>query len=166
MRVKTSTRRETSEQQSLIDGLITRLVPKRLRQVVRFGLAGGASTLFYMIVATILVAVGHVQPVPASIAAYLLSLGVSYGLQSRFTFRQSGKSAAQAARFLVTALVGLALSYGLVYLASDVLHLWPVVGNVAVCILIPVANYFVFKLWVFSPETPTAIAQPHGQHNE
>lgn len=152
MPVKAPITSETSERQSLIDAFIARLVPGRLHQVARFGLAGGASTLFYLVVATILVTFGHLQPVPASIAAYLLSLGVSYSLQSRFTFRQSGKSAAQVARFLVTALVGLALSYGLVYLASDVLHLWSVAGNVAVCILIPIANYFVFKLWVFSPK--------------
>ncbi|HTM76303.1 MAG TPA: GtrA family protein [Devosia sp.] len=141
-------------------------MPERLHQVARFGIAGGSATLFYLVVATALVMLGHVQPVPASIAAYLLSLGLSYGLQSRFTFRQGSDSTSQVVRFLVTALVGLALSYGLVYLASDVLHWWSVIGNIAVCIFIPIANYFVFKLWVFMPETPSATIQPQGPRNE
>lgn len=157
---------ETSAGQPLSDAVIAKLVPARLHRLARFGIAGGSATLFYLVLAMALVTLGHLQAVPASIVAYLLSLGLSYGLQSRFTFRQSGDSASQIVRFLATALVGLALSYSLVYLVSEVLHWWSVIGNIAVCILIPIANYFVFKFWVFTPETPSTIAEPHDPHHE
>lgn len=157
---------DTPERPSLIDAVINKLLPARLHRLARFGIAGGSATLFYFLVATALVAMGSLQPASASVVAYLLSLGLSYGLQSRFAFRQSSDSRAQIVRFLATALFGLALSYCVVYLVNDVLHWWSVTGNIAVCILIPIANYFVFKLWVFTPETPSTTTRPPGPRDE
>lgn len=143
--------KRAGSQLTWIRGLAKRFLPAKVHQILRFGVAGLVSTLFYFVASAALVVFGEVQPVQASVLAYFLSLGVSYGLQSRFTFRQGNDSTTQIVRFLITALLGLAISYTLVFLTTEVLHWGYVVGNIAVCVVIPMANYFALKLWVFSP---------------
>lgn len=123
-----------------------------MHELLRFAISGLASTLFYISVAWLLVVAGGMEPTVGSVVSYVLSLAVSYSLQSRFTFRAKGRDTAKALKFLLTALLGLLASYGLVFLTTEVLHWWFIIGNAAVCVFIPIANYFVFKLWVFGSE--------------
>jgi putative flippase GtrA len=130
-------------------GGLLRLVPLRFRRLARFGMAGVASTIFYFVATNILLLLTSATPVLASILAYLLSWGVSYLLQSRFTFGVASDSTAQVVKFLLTAAVGLAVSSGAMFVVTET-FLWPsYAGAAVVCILIPVANYFVFRSWVF-----------------
>jgi putative flippase GtrA len=79
----------------------------------------------------------------------LLSLGISYLLQSRFTFRVNADSVDQVARFVITSLAGLVVSWCVMAITVDVLS-WPYfVGAAAICVLIPFVNFFVFRGWVF-----------------
>ncbi len=118
-------------------------------RLVRFGIAGLISTLSYLLLAIALALLGTLPDAVSSALAYLISLGISYGLQSRMVFRVNGDSATQLSRFLATAIAGFALATGIVYVCSDQLG-WPTpVGTILVCILIPLANYLLFKGWVF-----------------
>ena len=131
-------------------------LPERLQEVLRFGAAGIASTLFYFAAIAALLAGTGLRPVLASALAYLLALGLSYLLQSRFAFRAATDSTAQVARFVVTAFVGLAFSSGAMFVVTAVLS-WPgIAGAAIVCVLIPVANYLVFRSWVFAQRVETA----------
>ena len=128
---------------------MSRLLPAGLHRLARFGMAGIAATLFYFAIVNALVLAAGVEPVTASVAGYFISLVLSYSLQSRFAFRASGDSFPQIARYLLTALAGLGISWGVMVLVSSVLQ-WPyLVGALAVCVLIPAANYIVFSTWVF-----------------
>lgn len=128
---------------------LSKLLPVRLQRVARFGLAGLASTFFFFIVANALVMWGGVEPVSASVTAYVTALALSYALQSRFTFRVEKDSPHQILRFLLTATAGLAIAYVVTAVVGKILH-WPyVIGTLTVSFCIPVANYIVFSLWVF-----------------
>jgi putative flippase GtrA len=126
------------------------LVPQSMHRLIRFGLSGVATTLFYFALTNVLVLALHVQPVTASVCAYILSIGVSYLLQSRFTFQVRGDSFDQVAKFVVTSIAGLIVSWCVMAWSTDLMA-WPYfVGAAMVCFLIPVVNFFVFRGWVFA----------------
>ncbi|MEH2511972.1 putative flippase GtrA [Nitrobacteraceae bacterium AZCC 1564] len=138
---------------SRIDTLSSALlavVPRSLHRLVRFGLSGIAATLFYIALTNVLVLALHVPPVTASVCAYILSIGVSYILQSRFTFQVGRDSFDQIAKFVVTSIAGLAVSWCVMAWSTNLMA-WPYfVGATIVCFLIPVANFFMFRGWVFA----------------
>jgi putative flippase GtrA len=144
-----------TEGTDFVTSLLTVVLPPSLHRVVRFGLAGLVSTLAYFLLINALVLAAGMPPVAASVCAYLLSLGISYLLQSRFTFRVNADSVGQVARFVITSLAGLIVSWCVMAITIDVLT-WPYfVGAVAICVLIPLVNFFVFRGWVFAMRKDT-----------
>ncbi len=133
-----------------MDDLMSARLPPGLHRIVRFGIAGLGATVFYFVLTTALASGTGLQPASASIGAYLVALILSYLLQSRFAFRVSDDSAAQITRFIVTAIIGLAVSYGVMALATEVLDLHYIIGAIGVCILIPAINFVIFSRWVFA----------------
>jgi putative flippase GtrA len=130
--------------------ILTLLMPPSLHLVVRFGLTGVTTTLVYFFLTNAFVLLLRMAPVAASVCAYLLSIGISYLLQSRFTFRVNNDSVDQVVRFFVTSLAGLAASWGVMAFTVVVLE-WPYLsGALLVCVLIPAMNFFVFRCWVFA----------------
>ncbi|MEQ8701331.1 MAG: GtrA family protein [Bauldia litoralis] len=122
------------------------------RRVMRFGIAGLLSTAFYFVVANLIVLVSTMDPAWASLGAYLLAIVFSYTVQSRFTYRVKQDSAPQIIRFLLTSGLGLAVSYWVVWICTELFSFPFWVGPFSVCIIVPVMNYFIFSLWVFSGE--------------
>jgi putative flippase GtrA len=133
-----------------VSALLTLLTPSPLHLVVRFGLTGVTTTLVYFFLTNAFVLLLRMAPVVASVYAYLLSVGISYLLQSRFTFRVNSDSVDQVVRFVVTSLAGLAASWCVMAFTVAVLE-WPYLsGALLVCVLIPAINFFVFRGWVFA----------------
>lgn len=148
-----------AEPTDIVTSLLMAILPPSLHRVVRFGLAGIVATLAYFLLTNALVLVARMPPVAASVCAYLLSLGISYLLQSRFTFRVNTDSADQVARFVITSVAGLLVSWCVMAIAVDVLSWSYFVGTAVICVLIPLVNYFVFRGWVFATHS-NAAAQP------
>jgi putative flippase GtrA len=133
-----------------IDALLLALLPRSLHRLVRFGLSGIATTLFYFVLTNALVLALHVPPVAASVCAYVLSIALSYLLQSRFTFQMGQDSFDQIIKFVITSIAGLIVSWCVMAWSTDLMA-WPYfVGAAIVCFLIPVANFFAFRGWVFA----------------
>jgi putative flippase GtrA len=91
----------------------------------------------------------------ASSSAYLLVTALSFALNKRFTFRDRGRAAPQAARFLVNIVVSYFLAYGIAQKAveaaqSGMSEGWR--GNIALAAgsaLFIVFNYLGQSRWVF-----------------
>lgn len=131
------------------DRILMLLLPGSLHRLVRFGMAGIISTLFFVVIVNVLVLGFDMGPVVASAVGYLIALSLSYVLQSRFAFRASGNQASQITRFLITSVAGLGSTYVLMALICNVLH-WPYnIGTVAVAGFVSITNYIVFTIWVF-----------------
>jgi putative flippase GtrA len=77
-----------------------------LQLVARFGLTGLTTTLAYFLLTNVFVLLFRMAAVSSSVCAYLVSVAISYLLQSRFTFRVNGDSLDRVARFLLTSLAG------------------------------------------------------------
>lgn len=117
--------------------------------LLRFGISGAVSTLAYFLLANLLMLSTGMPDTVCSLVAYLFSLIMSYGLQSRFTFLVTTDSRNQVIRFVITATMGLTIATGLVYVCNELLD-WPsMIATALVCILIPVANFIAFRWWVF-----------------
>lgn len=134
---------------SRFDAILARVLPARFHRLIRFAIAGMTATIAYFVITNGLVLVAGLDPVAASVIAYLLSLWLSYLLQSSFTFRATPKAGSQAARFALTGLAGLAISYVVMLVVSDHFGWSYFVGATSICVLIPAANYLVFRTWVF-----------------
>lgn len=119
-------------------------------QIVRFGVSGLSSTFVYFGCMNLLVLAMHIEPLAASVIGYGLSVVFSYLMQSRFTFRAKEDSRRQMFRFLITSLFGFAVSYFSIVYFSEILGLHYVFGALMVCVILPLANYFIFKRWVFA----------------
>jgi putative flippase GtrA len=133
-----------------LSALLNLLTPSPLHLVVRFGLTGLTTTHVYFFLTNAFVLLLGMPPAVASVCAYLLSIGISYLLQSRFTFRVNSDSVDQVVRFVVTSLAGLAVSWGVMAFTLVVLE-WPYLsGALLVCVLIPAINFLVFRGWVFA----------------
>src|SRR5690606_20004424 len=98
-----------SATQQWLDRQLLRVLPAKLHQLTRFGVAGILATLLYFVLTNGIVIFGGVDPVAASIYGYLLSLIFSYLMQSRFAFRVTGDRPGQVLGFVVTSLAGLAI---------------------------------------------------------
>lgn len=126
-----------------------KLMGSSIHELARFGIAGLAATASYFIMANSFAYFLSLAPQRASALAYLISIGVSYLLQSRFTFRKNCDEAGQLRRFVLASTFGLFLSFAIVKFTEDVLN-WPLmVASVLVCVAIPVSNYLLMKIWVF-----------------
>jgi putative flippase GtrA len=138
--------------------------PTSLSRLVRFGAAGLTATLFYLVLANVLVWGGRLSPLTSSMVAYLISIVFSYLLQSRFTFGVQKDSVKQIARFAVTSLAGLFVCWGVTYVTFDIMCWSFFPGSMLICILLPAINYFLFQVWVFS--TGPHQLQQNQKHEE
>ncbi len=119
------------------------------RQVVSFGLVGGAATLVHVSVALSLNAYTVVGPIGANLAAYLCAFGVSYLGNSILTFRRPAASGARMSRFLVVSVAGLGLNQAIVVPLVALAHLPLKLALVPAVLIVPIATFVVSRLWVF-----------------
>ncbi len=129
-------------------------------RLLRFALSGVAATALYAIFVVILLAYTSIRPDLVSAISYLLAVVFSYVLQSRFTFRSNEDSPRQIGTFLAVSLVGLSISYAMMW----IFHLWLGFSAfgvaIAICIIIPAVNYIVLKRIVFTTVTPPPAKNP------
>lgn len=115
----------------------------------RFSLVGIAATLTYFVVANLLMAATAMEPVFASVLAYLAGMAVSFTGQSRLTFTVKAHSWRHLAKFCVMSAAGLAISW-LSVVAVQAAGQEPFWATVLTSVAIPALSFVVMKLWVFA----------------
>lgn len=121
-----------------------------LGQLIRFGIAGGLSTLVYAIVywplATYLIA-----PVLASVAGFLVAVVFGYVIHGRWSFKgHSAGGVETQIRFFAVQSVGMVMNAGFTWVLTGPLHgptWWPLVP---VVLITPFATFALNRLWVFN----------------
>lgn len=131
-----------------IFGLFKRLPPS-LTELVSFGFVGGLATLSYLVFFLLFKHWLNWPLAWLSVMAYGVGLIISYFGQSRLTFKNVNDGKKEVSRFLLSALLGVLLSvafmdYGV---ETGLIPLWG--GLLSICVLIPLLNFFLMKLWVF-----------------
>lgn len=126
-------------------GFVRRLLARRW---MRFCLVGGAATLVYYFCGLFFVNLLGLPVLVGNALAYLAGFVVSYLGQCLWTFQARGSHLAMLPRFAATQALGLGLNSGIIWLLMRLgldyaLAMWVAIAAV------PVAVYFICKLWVF-----------------
>ena len=121
-----------------------------MRSLIRFGITGALATATHVVVFVLLVEWLHLRPVWAAAPAFLAAVGVSYGLNYRWTFAAEGPHRVMAPRFMLVALAGLALNLGITWLIVDLALLWYGYALMTVIAVVPLLTYLLSRFWVFS----------------
>ncbi|MDX8466006.1 GtrA family protein [Mesorhizobium sp. VK23B] len=123
-----------------------------LRLLARFGTVGIIATILYAVLAAFFSRAGWIglAPVEASFVAYAAAALFSYLAHKFFTFMSAGSHSAEAPRFLLLTLTGLAVAYAAPILLTVKLGLPFVVPVLVTCLVIPALNLLVLDRWVFA----------------
>jgi putative flippase GtrA len=120
-----------------------------LAKLARFGVVGVLSGAIYALVTAALVSLLGVPPVAASVAGYCASVPMSFLGHRQFSFRSNGRWTSEAARFVATQALNIAVTAGAMAAATEWLavpYYWGMAGAV---LLVPIANFVAMNLWVF-----------------
>lgn len=119
--------------------------------VSRFAVVGLTATVLYVVLVYLLAALlrGIAGPASVSLLAYVLAASYSYSAHRLFTFMSNGAHKVQLPRFVVLSLAGAAISFFIPVIAENWLSLPNFISVAAVCVVIPVFNFFVLDRWVF-----------------
>jgi putative flippase GtrA len=122
-----------------------------LPRLSRFALVGLLSTLVYAVVALVLGAVfeNAAGQAPISLLAYAIAAIFSYIAHRLFTFASSGAYRSEIPRFVLLTLTGAGISFVIPVIVEYWLGLPILFSVAAVCIIIPLSNYFALDRWVF-----------------
>lgn len=123
-------------------------------RILRFALVGALTALSYVLLYLAFLAAGLIQPLANGIA-FGLAVALQYLGQTRFTFRRPLGQPDQALRFAVMIGCGLMTSAVLTGLVAPALAMPHWVAAASVAGILPVQNYILMKLWVYS-------VPPHG----
>jgi putative flippase GtrA len=124
---------------------------KRLEftQLAKYLSLGGLGASVDSMVFVILNQVG-VRPVIANTISTLFGIGVSYGLNSKYTFNQNQYSRLSATKFLVVGLVGLVFSNITLWLLIEIFDMKPFLAKVVTLPLVALIQFTLNKMWTFN----------------
>lgn len=133
----------------LIIPLMNKPIPQIIKQVFRFGIVGGLSTLLNSVIFVLLVDSMHFRPLVGNLLAFLVAFWVSYFGHFLWTFENKSHNHQKLAKFLITSFIGLAINSGFVWLLMHHWHQSAYVATIPMIFVTPLMIFFINKLWVF-----------------
>ena len=129
-----------------LGGLLVRFP---LMKVIKFSAVGLGATAVHAVMFVLLADLLGMDPVPATVLAFLVAFLFGYFVNHAWTFRLKGNHGRFMTRYGVTAVTGVVLNAGLMHLTTNVLdwnhHLGLAVVLTAVALFSLVTNF----LWSF-----------------
>lgn len=119
-------------------------------QLLRFGAVGGLATGTHVAVVVVLVEAAGRGMLGANALAFAGALAVSYGGNRLWTFRSAGALGCEMPRFLLVALVGLALNQAIVYATVERLGWDYRLALLLVVLVVPATSFALNREWVFA----------------
>jgi putative flippase GtrA len=122
------------------------------RRFLVFACCGAVGTLGHYLTMIALVQALRVGPVAASVAGFLVGMGVNYVLNYRFTFRSRKRHREAATKFFLVAACGLALNTALMHTLTGPAALHYVVAQVGTTAVVLLWNFAANQVWTFAHE--------------
>ncbi|MBQ9860273.1 MAG: GtrA family protein [Clostridia bacterium] len=126
-------------------------------ETVKYIIAGGCTTLFNLVVFTILSQWLSVEVNLSNFFSVVLSILFAYGINKLYVFEshcENGKELAlEFAKFVGARLLTMVIEVGGVFVLYSLLHVHELVSKVATQVIVLIANYVISKLLVFKNQT-------------
>ena len=122
---------------------------EELRQAIVFCVVGVLLALIYFVVAYAGTSGIGLKPEIASACAYLLMIPLAYFAHRIITFRSSAVHRVAFPRFVVTSCLGVALSWVIPYVASQLFAAPHWIAFLGVCVIVPTLSFVTTRAWVF-----------------
>lgn len=122
-----------------------------IRQFMKFSLVGLVNTFVSITIYELMKSLFHLQPLSANAVAFIGGVTMSYGLNKRWTFRNSsGRHRDLYTKFFLINIVGLILSESIIYLVHVVLGLHDRIGFAAAVAIVVFWNFNANRTWTFN----------------
>ena len=122
-------------------------------QIIRFAIVGVLVALVYVGSYLAFIALGAAQPV-ANTLAFILAVTLQYVGQACFTFGNRLNDRGQILRFIIMIGVGFVSATLITGSMATGLELSNFAAAVTVTIILPIQNYFLMTIWVFTRGKP------------
>lgn len=124
--------------------------PANWLQLVRFALVGASGYVVNLVVFALAVHVAGVDYKVAAVLAFLVSVTSNFVLNRRFTFdARGGHAGFQAARFLTVSVVAFAVSYAVLLVLVEGVHVPEVAAQAVAIVTATPLSFLGQKLWSF-----------------
>ena len=128
-----------------------------VRSFLRFALVGATATAVHAAVFALLVETTPIDPVAATVVAFVVAFACGFVLNRRWTFDSPAHPtahpprylAAQLPRYLAAQLAGLGLSAAIMAYAVHARDWSPYVGLALSIVMVPPVTYALARWWVF-----------------
>lgn len=121
-----------------------------LLQMVKFGFVGLTATAIHAAMLFFLVEKLSMEPVLASIPAFLTALVISFLINHHWTFVIKGAYRRYFSRYAAVSVAGLILNIAIMYATVSLLHQSYIVGLGLVIIFVPMISFLLQRYWTFS----------------
>lgn len=126
------------------------VMQKHLKQLLKFGIVGGLSTLINSFAFIFFVDVFKIAPLISNFLAFFLAFWVSYWGHSTWTFEHHHHNKKKFLKFFLVCMVGLGMNTFFVWLLMHVFHKSAYVAILPMIVITPLIVFFINKFWVFS----------------
>jgi putative flippase GtrA len=98
---------------------------------------------------------GGVHYAISSTLAFIVAVCVGFTLQKFWTFGDPSLTQVhrQAMQYLVLALVNLVINASLMLFMVEVFHVWYIISQVVVCVVLGANNFLMYNLLIFKPQS-------------
>lgn len=129
---------------------------------LRYAVAGGLTSLVYIIVYNLMVYLGLVRFFSSNLA-YGAALLFQYSAHGKFTFGHRETKPGTLWRYLVAVGIGFLIA-ALISQANTKLYDLPdLVVSAIVMVIVACTNFLFFNFWVYADQTPKPIQGDHGK---
>ncbi len=130
-----------------------------IRQGLRFGVVGVAATATHFLIMSCAVECLGIDPVVATVPAFVVAFVVSYACNRRWTFGATAPHTRFVSRYLALALAGMGLNALIMHLSVHRMQWSYVIGFALGVLIVPAfsfagARYFVFRPASDGPNRP------------
>jgi len=123
-------------------------------QFVRYAFVGVIGTTVHTLGLWFFTEKIHLHPLISSTIGFMLSLLISYYLNSILTFKTKFRLKFFA-KYTAVSLVGLCINLLILFLFRDIFHLYYMIGQIVAIFVVPVVNFLLNKYWAFSINNPS-----------
>lgn len=130
-------------------------VGARAFKLIRYLISGGTAALVNWTTLFLLVYLGHMYYLYASILAFIVSIAVSFTMQKFWTFRDNlvHDIHIQFTRYLAVIFLSLLLNTALVYFLVEKMNVWYLLAQITATAIIAIINFFAYRHFVFRERT-------------